>query len=198
MKLPCQHRFWKSSWAKISVPDLQMSKLRLACFVSHGEGKGESERLPKRRGKGKGREQEKNQPVACKAHPCPREGMRSHLQAGDPGQLCLLVCFPIFLGCFFCNRAKDAEEEDPGLAGGSPLPPSVPERGAVRGRLWAEEVRPNLAEELKARIPGRADSPILRFQPQIPRLLTSQHLLLTCQMPLNLQIKPLITDFLLM
>ena len=52
--------------------------------------------------------------------------------------------------------------------------------------------------QLKARISGPADFLILCFQPQIPRLLTSQHLLLTCQMPLNLQIKPLITEFFLM
>ena len=52
--------------------------------------------------------------------------------------------------------------------------------------------------QLKARISGPADSLILCFQPQIPCLLTSQHLLLTCQMPLNLQIKPQITEFFLM
>lgn len=50
----------------------------------------------------------------AKPIPCLREGMHSHLQAGDPGQLCLLVCFPIFLACFFCNKTNEAEEEDPG------------------------------------------------------------------------------------
>jgi hypothetical protein len=59
-------------------------------------------------------------------------------------------------------------------------------------------VRLGSSDGAQSRISGQTDPPILFFQPQIPRLLTSQPLLLTCQMPLNLQIKPLIAEFLLM
>lgn len=154
-----------------------MSKLHLVCSVG-----GEERETPKEERDRKGPEDQKNQP-SSRSPPGPlREGADPTSRRGTRGQLCLLRSFSVPLG-FSCSehivgRKENREailrqrRSEDGRAAGPPPPPRRGRRPLAVGR--GGETQPE--RQLRARISGPADSPILCFQPQIPRLLTSQHL----------------------